>query len=161
MLRRLLRSRDYGGLIVFLVVLVILFYVSNELLGMIPTIRLPVIGARANQRTTELIETLAAATLTPTPSPVVAPAGQPTPTSTAPPTPAPTPLPVRKVGNTGGLGVYLRRTPNVNDRLRAWVDNSEMTLLGEETDAGNFHWVKVRDPAGNEGWIPAQYLVAP
>lgn len=160
MLRRLLRSRDYGGLIAFLAALAILVYLLNGLLPLTSQIRLPVIGSRGSPKV-DLIASLSEATPTP-----AAKAGTGEVAATEPPaataTPAATPTPareIRKVGNTGGIGVYLRRTPSVNDRIRAWLDGSEMTLLGEETDAAGFHWIKVRDPAGNEGWIPQQYLV--
>ena len=101
-------------------------------------------------------------------APSVKLADQPAPTSTstaeesAPTSSSPGPtLPVRKVGNTGGLGVYLRRTPRLNDRSHAWKENARMILLGEEAEAEGLHWLKVRDPAGNEGWVPQKYLVQP
>ena len=159
MIRRLFK-RDYGVLIVFVIVLVILFYVSNGLLPLVGNLRIPVIGSPQRTQRVELIETLAEPTPTPAPTPTIVAASSPQPWPTSTPVPTPTPV-VRKVGNTGGLGVYLRRTPNINDRMRAWLDNSEMILLGEETDAGGFHWIKVRDPAGNEGWVPEQYLLRP
>ena len=160
MIRRLLK-RDYGGLIAFVAVLAIFLYVLNGLLPLVANLRIPVIGPQQRSQRVELVETLAEPTATPAPSPTVAiviSPPEPTPTNTSVPTPTPE---IRKVGNTGGLGVYVRRTPNINDRIRAWLDNSEMILLGEETDAGGFHWVKVRDPAGNEGWVPDRYLVRP
>lgn len=161
MLRRLLRGRDYGGLIVFLVALGILFYLLNGLLPLTSQIRLPVIGSRGSPKV-DLIASLSEATATP-PAQSTATGGSAA-AAQAPSTPTPTPTPtpareIRKVGNTGGIGVYLRRTPSVSDRIRAWLDGSEMTLLGEEVDAAGFRWIKVRDPAGNDGWIPQQYLV--
>ena len=159
MIRRLFK-RDYGVLIVFVIVLAILFYVSNGLLPLVGNLRIPVIGSPQRAQRVELIETLAEPTPPPAPTPTIVAASSPQPWPTSTPVPTPTPV-VRKVGNTGGLGVYLRRTPNINDRMRAWLDNSEMILLGEETDAGGFHWIKVRDPAGNEGWVPEQYLLRP
>lgn len=158
MIQRIFRGRDFGGLIAFLVVLGILLYVSNGLLTAVSNVRIPLIGSRSTQRT-PLIDTLAETTPTAVARAASAGLDQATPaasTATATATPE-----IRQVGNTGGVGVYVRRTPNLNDRIRAWTDNSEMTLLGEETDAGGQHWIKVRDPAGNEGWLPSQYLVGP
>lgn len=159
MIRWLLRSRDYGAVITFLVVLAILFYVSNNLLSLVGGIRIPLIGARTSAQPVDLIDTLAGTT----PQAVIAgtaSAGSPAQGTTAAATPTPA-VEIRRVGNTGGLGVFLRRTPNVNDWIRAWVDNSEMIRLGDEVEAGGFRWLKVRDPAGNEGWIPEQYLLPP
>lgn len=87
---------------------------------------------------------------------------EPTATATASPLPTPTATPVQArlvVGNTGGVGVYLRRTPNMNDRVVAWPDRTAMTVIGEDVDANGVHWKHVRDPRGNEGYIPAQYLL--
>ncbi len=77
-----------------------------------------------------------------------------------PPTPTPEfyrgPL---VVTNTGGLGVYLRAEPaNETRRIRAWPERTWLEALGEETEAGGRRWVLVRDPAGNTGWVPAEYV---
>ncbi len=100
------------------------------------------------------------ATATSTPSPTAAPYLSPTPGVT--PTPAVTATPVlrlARVGNTGGDGVYIRRSPNDEDRLLAWPDNTVLVLLGPETEAGGRRWYAVRDPRGNTGWIPGEYLI--
>jgi hypothetical protein len=70
-------------------------------------------------------------------------------------------LPPRRVyvGHTGGLGVYLRRTPRRAVHIRAWVEGTPLVAFGTETDAAGEQWTYVRDPAGNLGWVPAQYLV--
>lgn len=65
------------------------------------------------------------------------------------------------VGNTGGDGVWLRRTPAMSDRLRAWPDNTPMQVIGADRQAEGRVWKNVQDPAGNAGWIPAEFLVAP
>ncbi|HZT08923.1 MAG TPA: hypothetical protein VFC51_18010 [Chloroflexota bacterium] len=61
------------------------------------------------------------------------------------------------VANTGGVGAYVRRTPDMNDRIRAWRDGTALTVLGPDTTANGIEWKHVEDPAGNQGWIPAQY----
>lgn len=62
------------------------------------------------------------------------------------------------VANTGGDGVYLRRSPNPQDRLRAWPDKTRMESAGPDVDVNGLIWKQVRDPAGNVGYIPQQYL---
>jgi hypothetical protein len=62
-----------------------------------------------------------------------------------------------RVANTDGVGAFLRRTPNLNDRLRAWPDNTLLRIVGPDTTAEGIEWKQVEDPAGNRGWIPAQY----
>lgn len=62
------------------------------------------------------------------------------------------------VANTGGEGVYLRRTPKLDDRVVAWPDNTPMEDLGEEATGDSLTWRKVRDPRGNVGYVPTQWL---
>ena len=64
------------------------------------------------------------------------------------------------VGNTGGMGVYVRRTPNMGDKLRAWPDNTPMQILDRNISSGGREWMKVRSPDGAEGYVPEAYLVA-
>ena len=73
---------------------------------------------------------------------------------------SPTPLARQtvRVANTGGAGAYIRRTTNLADRLVAWPDNTRMEIVGEDRQEGGETWRNVRDPAGNVGWIPADYL---
>ncbi|HEY8478133.1 MAG TPA: hypothetical protein VIN09_14830, partial [Chloroflexota bacterium] len=85
-------------------------------------------------------------------------------TPAAQPTPAPTPAAAQeqrpqrvRVANTDRAGVYLRRTPNLNDRLRAWPDNTILVVVGEDREENGLRWKHVRDPAGNVGWVPARY----
>jgi hypothetical protein len=61
------------------------------------------------------------------------------------------------VGNTGGEGAYVRRTPNLEDRLRAWPEGTRLRVLGPDTMVDGTLWKHVEDPAGNSGWIPADY----
>lgn len=62
-----------------------------------------------------------------------------------------------RIANTGGEGAYLRRTTNLDDRLRAWQDNTRLRVIGPDTSVNGTQWKHVEDPAGNQGWIPAEY----
>jgi uncharacterized protein YgiM (DUF1202 family) len=97
---------------------------------------------------------------TPVPTPVP-PTPTPRPTATPALTPSPTPAQgptVMQIANTGGLGVYMRRSPSSDERIRAWVEGTRMTVIGPDEAVGGATWRHVRDPLGNEGWVPAQYL---
>lgn len=88
----------------------------------------------------------------------------PTPTKVPPsPTATKTPVPdtpqIMLVANTGGLGVYLRRTPNLDDRVRAWQEGTKMEVIGQPVESAGRRWYRVRAPDGVEGYIPAEYLV--
>ena len=61
------------------------------------------------------------------------------------------------VGNTGGLGVFLRRTPQAADRLKAYPDNTRLVVIGPDVGAEGRTWRHVRTPDGVEGYVPAQY----
>ena len=82
-----------------------------------------------------------------------------------PGTPGPavsSPLPAPQsvwVGHTDGVGVYLRNTPSLKDRAKAYQDGTELIWLGDEADADGHHWYKVRTPDGFIGWVPTDYLV--
>ncbi len=96
-------------------------------------------------------------TSTPAPQPgvAVAPAATPAPAATA----APTPTAILKVGNTDGQGVYLRKTPQMSDKIRPWLDGTAMTILGPQVTGDGHNWQHVRAPDGVEGYVPAEYLV--
>ena len=95
------------------------------------------------------------------------------PTSTPPPPPPPTtttttttttaPAAVTVttyvVGNTDGEGVFIRNTPDLEDKVKAWPDGTEMVEVGPPRSLGQTIWNNVRDPDGTVGWVPAQYLV--
>jgi hypothetical protein len=61
------------------------------------------------------------------------------------------------VANTDGIGVYLRRSRNVNDRLTAWPDGTAMEVTQPPDVADGVEWVGVRTPNGQDGFIPTQY----
>ena len=62
-----------------------------------------------------------------------------------------------EIANTEGVGAYIRRTPDLDDRLRAWPDGTRLKVVGPDMSANGIEWKQVEDPAGNRGWIPAQY----
>jgi hypothetical protein len=95
----------------------------------------------------------------PTPAPVPTQIAPGVPTSAAPRAPsAPT---VLVVGNTQGIGVYIRPTPSMAGQIKAWPDGTRMTVIGPDQQAEGMTWKNVRDPDGNVGWVPAQYLPEP
>ena len=90
--------------------------------------------------------------LTPSPTPMVAPAPESSPT-------AEDSGQVYYVGNTDGDGVYIRRTRHMEDKIKAWPDGTEMIEISAAVEVENRLWRHVRDPDGNEGYVPAEYLV--
>lgn len=139
--------------------------------------------ARVDQRVTP--EQQAPATATPYPTYTPFPTQTPYPTYTAVSTPTGTPLPastptptaviavaataaprqvlgqVLVVADTGSSGVYIRRTPISSDKITAWSEGTSVIVIGADAQSEGRTWRKVRDPAGNEGWIPSEYLFTP
>lgn len=64
------------------------------------------------------------------------------------------------VANTGGDGVFLRRTPQYGDKMAAWPDNTPLEEIGPERTVNGVLWHLVRAPDGTEGYVPAQYIEA-
>ncbi len=87
--------------------------------------------------------------------------------ATATALPIPTVLPVQAapqnrlfaVTNTGGDGVYLRRTPQYGDKMAAWPDETTLEEIGPERTVNGTLWRQVRAPDSSEGYVPAQYTV--
>lgn len=85
--------------------------------------------------------------------------------ATATPLPIPTVLPVQAapqnrifaVTNTGGDGVFLRRTPQYGDKMAAWPDRTALEEIGPERTVNGVLWRQVRAPDNSEGYVPAQY----
>jgi restriction system protein len=63
------------------------------------------------------------------------------------------------VANTNAEGVYLRRTPVMSDRLKAYPDGTKLQAIGPDTDAGGVHWRHVAAPDGTQGYVPSDYVV--
>jgi hypothetical protein len=61
------------------------------------------------------------------------------------------------VGNTDREGVYIRKTPVMADKLQAYPDGTELTIIGDDVDGDGQHWKNVRTPDGLEGYVPAIY----
>jgi hypothetical protein len=103
-----------------------------------------------------------AATVAPTVARVAASAvASPSP-SVASPTASPQPaarVNTVYVGNTDGQGVFVRKTPVMADRLRAYPDGTALTITGNDVDGDGQHWHQVTTPDGVEGYVPAMYTV--
>ena len=65
---------------------------------------------------------------------------------------------VFRVANTAGQGVYMQRTPDTDDRVRAYPDGTEMKVLGDDVAAGGIQWRHVLAPDGITGYVPAEYI---
>jgi hypothetical protein len=63
------------------------------------------------------------------------------------------------IGNTGGEGAYLRRTPHDADKLKAWPDGTVLIVVAEDVQSEGHTWKHVRDPDGNVGYVPAEYTL--
>lgn len=61
------------------------------------------------------------------------------------------------VANTGGDGVYLRRTPRLADRDTAYPDGTRLVAIGPDVTGEGRNWHQVRTPDGKTGYVPAQY----
>jgi hypothetical protein len=127
-------------------------------------------ATRPTGRTTAAAPT-AAPTLLPlpitSPSPLVASsptavaAPPPSPTR-PPPSPTATPAPrYARITNTGGLGANLRREPSSSSPpVAALAENAVVRLLGpEERGTDGRLWRQVEDNRGNQGWVPADFMV--
>ncbi len=104
---------------------------------------------------------------TPTSTPVISVANDVTPVPTTRPvspksteTPVPTPPPEYvEIANTGGIGAYVRSTPSARaPGIRAWREGVVLQVIGPDREEEGRVWRHVQDPAGNQGWTPAEYL---
>lgn len=67
---------------------------------------------------------------------------------------------VVSVSGTDGEGVYLRRTPNLSDRLAAYPEGSRLEVISEEMASAGVTWLHVRTADEQAGYVPAQYTSA-
>ena len=56
-----------------------------------------------------------------------------------------------------GEGVFVRKTPVMSDRVRAYSDGTALTIIGDDVDGDGQHWKYIRTPDGLEGYVPAMY----
>jgi len=73
---------------------------------------------------------------------------------------APTLPPVLHVGNTGGVGTYLRHSALQSDHWIWLADNTDIKYLGSRAERDNDTWAWVSDSHGDVGWIQTRYVVA-
>ena len=79
---------------------------------------------------------------------------------TTPPAPTPT-QPAVVVANTDRQGVFIRRSPSAEDKIKVWPDGTVMQPVGPDQQTDGRTWRNVQDPEGNQGWVPAEYLALP
>ena len=63
------------------------------------------------------------------------------------------------VGNTDGEGVYLRKTPVMADRIKAYPDKTVLVIIDVDVEGDGQSWHHVRAPDAVEGYVPVQYTV--
>jgi uncharacterized hydrophobic protein (TIGR00271 family) len=86
------------------------------------------------------------------------PSNTPTSTPTYTPTPTLTPTPVLAyIANTGGLGIYLRETPD-GKIIGVLPQGSEVQILYEREIVNGITWIHIRDLFNRLGWIPINFL---
>src|SRR5258706_2454686 len=90
-------------------------------------------------------------------SPVASPSAAPRPTATTVVVAAKTDT--VWVGNTDGEGVFVRKTPAMADRLKAYPDGTPLTIAGDDVDGDGQHWKHVKTPDGLDGYVPSIYTV--
>jgi hypothetical protein len=64
------------------------------------------------------------------------------------------------VGNTDGEGVYVRRSPTMAERVRAYPDGTALIVIGDDAEGDGQQWKHIRTPDGLEGYVPAMYTVS-
>jgi len=116
-------------------------------------------GAQPAATPTTSAPTSVAPTVAASPSRPAIPPTATTATAPAKPTAAPAPSAANTVyvGNTDGEGVYIRKTPNMDDKLKAYADGTALTIIGDDVDSNDQHWKHVRAPDGTEGYVPSMY----
>lgn len=119
--------------------------------------------ARATATATPSATPTPEATATPTVS-VTATATVSTPEATATPTPTITPTitttttPTEAVVNSPN-GLWLREAPGGVQQLELLPDGIVLALLTGFEVVDGVEWQQVRSPAGNEGWVAAEFLI--
>ncbi len=101
-------------------------------------------------------------TRTPTATPTLSPTPTQTPTPTINLTPTSTPTPtfaprLGVISRTGGARVRLRSEPGGNT-IALLPEGTVVIVLGEPQEHNGLLWIPVRDAAGREGWVAADYV---
>ena len=84
------------------------------------------------------------------------------PTTTPLDTPTPTVQPsiFVRIGNTDGDGAYIRPQPSkLSKGIVAYPDGTRLEIVGDDVQSEGRVWRRVKDAKGNEGWVPAEYLI--
>ena len=105
-------------------------------------------------------DSAAAADASPTPTVALPATSTPLAVLSALPTQVVPPARTFVVANTGGDGVFLRRTPQYGDKMAAWPEKTVLEEIGPEREVNGVVWRHVRTPDASEGYVPAQYTEA-
>ena len=63
------------------------------------------------------------------------------------------------VKGTGGLGLNMRSgAGTTHARVKTLADGTLVELVGGPTEANNYTWWEIRDPAGITGWVADDFL---
>jgi len=57
------------------------------------------------------------------------------------------------VGNTDGEGVFIRKTPAMDDKVRAYSDGTALTIIGDDVDGDGIPDVVVGAPGASPGGL--------
>jgi hypothetical protein len=98
-------------------------------------------------------------TAVPTPTMTSEPTGTPSISFTATPSATASPT-IRFVGDTGGVGVRLRTSAKLNAPGVGLADATRLEVLGPSIDQDGEHWLYVRAPGNQVGWVSSRYLVS-
>lgn len=82
------------------------------------------------------------------------------PTDTPAPSPSPSAtasVPTAVVNSPNGL--WLREAPGGTQEVELIADGTVLTLLAGRETVDGVEWQEVRTPAGNEGWVAAEFLI--
>jgi hypothetical protein len=81
-------------------------------------------------------------------------------TITATVTGAPTEAPISATATVNSPnGLWLREAPGGAQQLELIAHETVLELLAGREAAGDIDWQQVRTPAGNEGWVAAEFLI--
>lgn len=145
-------------------VMVILALILLAVFGLSPR---PEAAPEATETPTTTSPATMAATTSPTETATPLPDVGPSPTSPLPtPTEAPlvTPEPSPTVGPDTAVvsspnGLWLREAPGGSQEVELVADGTILTLLPGVEEVEGAAWQEVLTPAGNEGWVAAEFIV--